>query len=178
MGGYVALLRGINVGGHRKVPMAELRAVADGLGLGSVRTYVASGNLVFEAEADEAALERRLEEAIAARFGFAVDVIVRSATRWRGYAASNPFPEESERQPNLVMVTIGKQAATEGDIEALRARASVNERVERAGDAIWIWIWFGDGAGRSKMGTEPGSGVWTTRNWRTVLALQEMLEGA
>jgi uncharacterized protein (DUF1697 family) len=156
--------------------MAELRAVAEGLGLGSPRTYVASGNLLFEAEADEAALERRLEEAIAVRFGFAVDVIVRSATRWRGYATSNPFPDESERQPNLVMMTIGKRPATDADVEALRARASSNERVERVGDAIWIW--FGDGAGRSKMGTGPSSGVWTTRNRRTVLALQEMLEGA
>ena len=175
MAGFVALLRGINVGGHRKVPMVELRALAEGLGLGCVRTYVASGNLVFEAEADEAELERRLEEAIAARFGFAVDVIVRSGKRWSGYAASNPFAEQSERQPNLVMMTIGKQSATDGDVEALRARASPNERVERAGDAIWIW--FGDGAGRSKMGTGTASGVWTTRNWRTVLALKEMLEG-
>ncbi|HEY0043367.1 MAG TPA: DUF1697 domain-containing protein [Allosphingosinicella sp.] len=176
MGGFVALLRGINVGGHRKVPMAELRALADGLGLARVRTYVASGNLVFDSEEDGAALEARLEGAIAGRFGFAVDVVVRSAEAWTALHRGNPMPEESAREPSKVMVTIGKRAATDADVAALRARASPNERVERVGEAIWLW--FGDGAGRSKLGAAPaGKDVWTTRNWRTVAAIEAMLGG-
>jgi uncharacterized protein (DUF1697 family) len=171
----VALLRGINVGGHRKVPMAQLRELAAGLGLEEPRTYVASGNLVFDSDEAPAAVEARLEAAIESRFGFAVDVIVRSAQQWSEYCGQNPFPEESLRAPNLVMLIVGKEPADNAALAALRARASGEEKVELRGDAIWIW--FANGSGRSKIGTGPGSGksVWTSRNWRTVLTLQEML---
>lgn len=174
MGGYVALLRGINVGGHRKVPMAELRALAGEIGLDDPRTYVASGNLVFTSGQSAAALEKKIEKAIEERFGFDVDVIVRSARQWAGYRAGNPMRKKSEAHPSKVMLTIGKRAATDADVEILRRKASASERVERAGGAIWLW--FGDGAGRSKMGTGPTTkDVWTTRNWRMVEALGEML---
>ena len=174
MGAYVALLRGINVGGHRKVPMAELRTLAGEIGLDDPRTYVASGNLLFTSDQSAAALEKKIEEAIEERFGFDVDVIVRSARQWAGYRDGNPMRKESEAHPSKVMLTIGKRAATDADIDALRRKAGPNERVERAGDVIWLW--FGDGAGRSKMGTGPTAReVWTTRNWRTVEALGDML---
>ena len=173
MGRAVALLRGINVGGRRKVPMADLRAVAEGLGLEDPRTYVASGNLVFASDEAPDIIEARLERGIEARFGFNVDVIVRTADEWAGYCDSNPFPEESGRAPNLVMLVVGKQAPDEEALEALRARASAEEKVERRGEAIWIW--FGNGAGRSKIGLGPSCGVWTSRNWRTVVKLKEML---
>jgi len=173
MGGHVALLRGINVGGHRKVPMAELRALAEELGLQNPRTYVASGNLVFDSDRKAPALETLLEQAIEKRFGFAVDVLVRSAAQWAMLRDGNPMPEESEREPNKVMMTIGREAPTDAQIEALRAKAAEDERVERVGEAIWIW--FGSGAGRSKLGTGLAKGVWTTRNWRTVETIAEML---
>lgn len=175
MGAHVALLRGVNVGGHRKVPMAALRALAEGLGLANPRTYVASGNLVFESDERGATIEAMLEEALKERFGFHVDVIVRSAAQWAGYREGNPFPEESAEKPNLVMIALGKQAPRKADVEALRARAGPNERVAKVGDAVWIW--FGDGAGRSKIGTGPAKGVSTTRNWRTVVALDRMANG-
>jgi uncharacterized protein (DUF1697 family) len=171
---HVALLRGINVGGNRKLPMAELKALAAELDLGNPRTYVASGNLVFESALGGEALEKKLEAAVEKRFGFAVDVIVRSAKQWSAYRAANPFPKESEATPNFVMLAVGKDKASAADIEALRARAAEDEKVELRGDAIWIW--FGHGAGRSKIGG-PRKGVWTTRNWRTVVAIDEMLNG-
>ncbi|WP_167737478.1 DUF1697 domain-containing protein [Sphingomonas parva] len=170
---YVALLRGINVGGHRKLPMAQLKAVAARIGLADVATYVASGNLVFSADATTEALEARLEEAIAAEFGFPVDVIVRSAADWAALAAANPFPKESAETPNFVMMTIGKQPASDAAVDALRAKAAADEKVERRGEALWIW--FGSGAGRSKLGAAPAKGVWTARNWRTVETLRGML---
>ena len=173
MGAQVALLRGVNVGGHRKVPMAELRALAERLGLEKPRTYVASGNLVFESGLRGPALEAMLEKALEERFGFHVDVIVRSAEQWARYRAGNPFPEESAAAPNLVMISIGKEAPRDEDVAALRARASPKERVEKVGDAVWFW--FGDGAGRSKLGTGPAKGVSTTRNWRTMVALDGMV---
>ena len=173
MGRAVALLRGINVGGRRKVPMADLRAVAEALGLEDPRTYVASGNLVFASEEAPDVMEARLERGIEARFGFHVDVIVRAADEWAGYCEANPFPEESGRAPNLVLLVVGKQAPDEEALKRLRARATAEEKVELRGDAIWIW--FANGAGRSKIGLAPGRGVWTSRNWRTVVKLKEML---
>ena len=172
MGKFIALLRGINVGGHRKVPMADLRALAEAEGLGDVRSHVASGNLVFESDAAAGVLETRLEKAIAAQFGFDVDVVVRSAAAWAKLAQANPFPKESAETPDRVMMTIGKRAAGEAEVAALRAKAAADERVERKGEAVWIW--FGSGAGRSKIGTMPGKEIWTSRNWRTVQTLEEM----
>ncbi|MDT9599225.1 DUF1697 domain-containing protein [Sphingosinicella rhizophila] len=173
MARFVALLRGINVGGHRRLPMADLRRVAEGIGLADVRTYVASGNLVFASVKDARTLETLLEEAIAGHFGFAVDVIVRSAAQWQAYVASNPLPDESRAHPHLVMIAVGKGKPGKAEVDALRARASPREKVRVAGDAIWFF--FGDGAGRSKLGSA-GKGGWTSRNWRTALKLREMLE--
>jgi uncharacterized protein (DUF1697 family) len=168
----VALLRAINLGGYRKLPMAELRALAVDLKLDNPRTYIASGNLVFSSALERGELEALLEAAIETRFGFRVEVIVRSGSEWSAYRGANPFPHESKQAPNWVMISVGKQAATEADLDALRSKASANEQVEMRGDALWIW--FGDGAGRSRIGTGPSKSAWTTRNWRTVLALDEM----
>jgi uncharacterized protein (DUF1697 family) len=173
MGRFVALLRGVNVGGQKKVPMADLRLMAQALGLSEVRTLIASGNLIFQSDQDAVALEAKLERAIPERFGFPVSVMVRSAQQWSGCCAANPFPEESAAKPNLVLVTVGKQAPTQADVEILRARAWANEKVEIDGGALWLW--FGDGAGRSKLSVAALKGVWTTRNWRSALALRDML---
>ena len=170
----VALLRGINVGGHRRVPMVELRALASALGFANVRTYLASGNLLFDASASTEVAESMLERAVADRFGFAVDVIVRSAAHWANYQQGNPLAAESVRQPNLVMLCLGKRAGTDEDVERLRSRAAENERVERRGDALWLY--FGAGVARSRMANNPGSGVWTTRNWNSVAAIGNLLE--
>lgn len=171
MASHIALLRGINVGGHRNVPMAELREMAAELGLADVRTYVASGNLVFDT-LEVAGLEAQLEQAIRQKFGFPVDVVLRSAAQWQAYVRANPMIEESESHPSQVMMVIGKDEPTRADIDALARRASANERVVLAGKAIWIW--FGDGAGRSKLPGAGPKGVWTSRNWRTIVKLEEM----
>jgi uncharacterized protein (DUF1697 family) len=84
MRAFVALIRGINVGSARKLPMADLRALCSKLGLERPQTYIQSGNLIVDANGDKAALRRLLEKEITARFGFAVDVVVRAATEWAG----------------------------------------------------------------------------------------------
>ncbi|HTU11281.1 MAG TPA: DUF1697 domain-containing protein [Allosphingosinicella sp.] len=170
----VALLGGINVGGHRKVPMAELRALAEAIGLEDPRTYVASGNLVFASKRPPATLEAKLEEALHKRFGFKVDVLVRTAAQWRGYAEGNPLPDEAKGKPNWLMLLIGKRDATDADVAALSAKASANEKVVRSDDALWLY--YGDGAARSKLGGGAGKEFWTARNHNTVLKLNEMLE--
>lgn len=176
---FVALLRGINVGGHHKVPMAELRALCESTGLRDVRSYIQSGNLVFACAGKAPAVAKKLEAAIASRFGFAIDVIVRAASQWPVYVQGNPLREASARAPNLVMLGLSKLPPNKGALAALRQRAAANERIEAVGDALWFH--FADGVGKSRLSSAlidraVGSTV-TVRNWRTVLELQKLLGG-
>jgi uncharacterized protein (DUF1697 family) len=138
MTGFIALLRGINVGGHKAVPMDGLRSLCAELGWRDVRTYIQSGNLVFHADAGPAELESALEAAIRRRFGFPVTVLVRDAADWARYVARNPFPDASRVEPNLVMLALSRAPAAPGVLDALRQRAAGGERVELVDDALWI----------------------------------------
>jgi len=170
---HIALLRGINVGGHRRVQMHDLRVLAEDAGFHDVRTYLASGNLTLTSDGPLDHIEATLERAIKRRFGFAVDVVARSKSQWTQYLDSNPFEDEGEREPNLVMLCIGKQPATLETEAALRSGAGGTERAELRGDALWLY--FGDGSARSRMAVGPKAGVWTTRNLRTVRTIAAML---
>lgn len=177
MGRYVALLRGINVGGARKLPMARLREICAELGWAEVETYIQSGNLLFSAPGDAVALEGALEQAISIAFGFDIAVIVRSAGQWAAYAAANPFPDEARDDPGRLMLNLSKKKPAIGAEAAIAARAAAGERLRRAGEAIWIY--YPAGAGTSKIGPSlldraAGSPV-TARNYRTVLKIREML---
>ncbi|HEU0100213.1 MAG TPA: DUF1697 domain-containing protein [Allosphingosinicella sp.] len=177
MARLIALLRAVNVGG-RKLPMAELRALCAGLGWKDVRTYIQSGNLVFEAGGSPEAVEARLEQAIKERFGFHSDVMVRSAASWAELLAANPFAEASQAEPSRVLVGLPKGRLRTGAAEAVAARASAGERVEEAGGALWFH--YPAGVGTSKLtpaliDRAAGSPV-TARNWRTMLELKEMAE--
>jgi uncharacterized protein (DUF1697 family) len=177
MARFIALLRGINVGGHAKVPMAELRTLCEGLGWQDVRTWIQSGNVVFEATAGAPALEKELEQALSARFGFAPAVIVRCAAAWQACVEDNPFPRESAKEPNRVQLGLAKARPKAGAAEALEARAAAGERVRAAGEALWFH--YPSGAGTSKLTPAlidrlVGSPL-TARNVRTVLKLGEMV---
>ena len=88
---YVALLRGINVGGHKLVPMAKLKNVFEGLGFKNVRTTLATGNVIFDTEAEKAALRGVITTALGKAFGFEIPVIIRAADDMRALTESDPF---------------------------------------------------------------------------------------
>jgi uncharacterized protein (DUF1697 family) len=175
---YVALLRAVNVGGAA-LPMAQLREVCGALGWRRVQTYIQSGNVVFDADAAPAELEAALEQAVEERFGFRRPVIVRSAARWAAYAAGSPFPGQEKAQPNTLLLGVAKAPVAEGAAAAIEARGTAGEQVRQVKDALWLWFPNGSGASKvtpSVIDKAAGSPV-TTRNWRTVLKLQEMLRG-
>lgn len=172
---YVALLRGINVGGHRKVPMAGLRAVCAEAGFGDVRSYIQSGNLVLDGAGAPAETEGVLETAIARRFGFAVDVIARTAAQWHNYVASNPLSEAAAAAPSRVMLVLSRPPLDAAAVERLRDRAAGGEAIVAVDDVLWIH--FPDGAGHSKLAAALGRQPSTARNWRTVLKLAGMAGG-
>ena len=172
----VALLRGINVGGHRKIPMAELSALCDETGFTKARTYIQSGNIVFSAAGAAPSAEKKLEKALLARFGFPVDVLVRTASEWTAHLAANPLAEAAEAEPNRVVLLLSKAPPARDAVAALRPRAVTGERIEAAGDAIWIHYPAGQATTKlspSLLDRLVGSPV-TARNWRTVAKLAEM----
>jgi uncharacterized protein (DUF1697 family) len=173
---YVALLRAVNVAGA-KLPMAQLRDVCAGLGWREVETYIQSGNVVFEADGPAPDLGNALEQAVERHFALTRPVMVRSAAQWSGYAAGSPFPAQERDHPNYLLLGIAKEPLAAGAAEALQARGAAGEQVRQGADALWFW--FPDGSGVSKLtpaaiDKAAGSPV-TTRNWRTVRKLAEML---
>jgi uncharacterized protein (DUF1697 family) len=176
MGRMIALLRGINVGG-RSLPMAELRTLCAKLGWQDVATYIQSGNVVFSADGEPAALEAALERTIADRFGMEVPTIVRGEAEWRACIEANPFPEVARDTPNWLLLMVGKTAPPEGIAPAMEATGQAGERVRSAGGLLWIH--YPEGIGRSKLSWpskyEGRPFVATTRNYRTAVKLREML---
>ena len=176
----VALLRGVNLAGKKRVPMRELCRIATELGFADVRSYVQSGNLVFSATLPPAAAEAALERAIAETFGFGVEVIVRSAKDWQAYAQRTPFPDAETERPHLLHIALSKQPPKRGALEVLAPYAKADERFVLRGDALWID--FPNGVARSKvtsavMDRAIGSTV-TARNFRTVQKLAAMASGS
>lgn len=173
---FIALLRGVNVVGRNKVPMADLRTLVERLGGSNVRTYIASGNVVFKLHGAPKAVVGQLEQGIAARFKIDVPVILRTATQWARYAPTNPFPDA---QPNFLHLCLSKAKPKPEAVAALRDRAQGGERIELRGDALWID--YASGVGKSKVSPAAidkavGSAA-TARNWNTVRKLGEMATG-
>lgn len=181
MKAWIALLRGVNVGGHRKAPAAELRALLAERGYAEPRSLLASGNLVFGAEDVGAQdLERALETVFAERMGLATDVLVRSPGDWAAAIAANPFPETAEREPSRTFVMALKRAPTPAAVAALKARIEGwPEHVEVIGREAYLV--YPDGAGSSKLSNTLIERLLetrgTARNWNTTLKLQAMVGG-
>jgi uncharacterized protein (DUF1697 family) len=174
---HIALLRGINVGGNKKVPMADLREVALGLGWGRPATYIQSGNLWFDAPLTAAAAQETLEGAIERRFGFRVEVIVRSVPQWRRYAQGSPFPDAEADRPHLLHLGLSKRPPNADAADRQREYARAGERLAAVGDALWVD--FGAAVASSKLTPAVldrvvGSPV-TMRNWKTVCKLAELV---
>jgi uncharacterized protein (DUF1697 family) len=171
---HIGLLRGINVGGNKKVAMADLRAFLADLGFGEPRTLLQSGNVVFRSDSlTGTELERRLDVEAEARLGLKAEFFVRTPEEWREVIASNPFPEEAESDPGHLVVMFLKRAPDVGAVEALQAAVVGREVVRAAGRQAYIT--YPDGIGDSrltinviekKLGTRC-----TGRNWNTVLKL-------
>ncbi|MFF9280247.1 DUF1697 domain-containing protein [Streptomyces griseosporeus] len=177
---YAALLRGINVGGSRKLPMADLRALLEELGHTRVRTYLQSGQAVFGAErGDEESLAAGLARAIEKRFGFAVDVLVRDHAYLAAVADACPFPADS-LEPKQLHVTYFSAPVTPERFAEIDQAAFRPEEFRLGDRALYLYV--PDGLGRSKLAevlSRPRvtKGLTaTSRNWNTVRKLVELTE--
>ena len=175
---YAALLRGINVGGSRKVPMAALRTLMESLGYGGVRTYLQSGQAVFSSgHGDEESLARELTGAIEKEFGFSVDVIVRDHAYLKAVAEACPFPAADLEAKQLHVTYFS--APVDADRFAGIDAASYLPEEFRLGDRA-LYLYVPDGLGRSMLAEQLSRPrltkglIATSRNWNTVVKLVEM----
>jgi len=168
MTGYVALLRSVNLLGNSVLKMADLRAIAEELGLSSPRTFIASGNLLFTSDKPEEELRRMLEQRVAAHMGRPVAVLVRTAKEMEAAHRGNPFPEAAgnntlaffmnEPPPAELIATVRNQADDE------RIATGVRE----------VYVAYGErGIGRSRLRI-PAAEAGTARNMNTVAKLAEL----
>ena len=177
---YVALLRGINVGGHKPVAMADLRDLLTQLGLADARSLLQSGNLVFGANGRTAAqLERLLEAEAEKRLGLQTDFFIRTAKEWKGVVAHNPFRKEATRDPGHLVVMFLKDAPSASAVKALQEAITGREIVRAAGKHLYIT--YPDGIGRSRLTNavidKQLETRGTGRNWNTVLKLAALAAG-
>ena len=166
MTAWVALLRAVNVGGTGKLPMSELKAMCEQLGFKGVRTYIASGNVVFSSPKSEAAIKSALEKRLAAYAGKPLGVLVRSAEEMAAVSAGNPC---SKLAPNRTMALFLDHAPPADVLATVRGRKDEEIRL----GTREIYIHYGDGMAQSKL-VIPASKTGTARNMNTVAVLAKM----
>lgn len=180
MNTYIALLRGVNVGGSGKLAMAELRSFAADVGLEEPRTLLQTGNLVFSAdERDPEILERMLEKEAESRLGLRTNFFVRSASEWRDIVAANPFPDAGRDDPSHLLTLFTRETPSDSKTRALEQAIRGREVFRAVGRQVYAV--YPDGIGRSKLThavIERALGSpCTGRNWNTVLKLEGMAGG-
>ena len=180
----ISMLRGVNVGGHNKIKMDDLRTLCESLKFEDPRTYVQSGNVIFRTkEKNSPDLVKKIQDAIERKFGFRPAVILRTADELRRTIAATPFAASRKLEPGKILVTFLSDEPRADANATLRGLKDYPEEIHLKGRELYIY--FPNGAGKSKL---PWSQVekllrttGTARNWNTVtkmLAMAEEMEGA
>src|SRR6185295_1550278 len=147
---HIAVLRAVNLPGHNKVTMADLKAMLVGLGFADAQTLLQSGNVVFSGGSKTtAALEQMLERAAAKHLGVETEIFVRTAKEWQAIIDANPFPREARDDPSHLLAVITRSEVSPANVSALQ-KAIVGREVVRAKGRC-AYIVFPDGIGRSKL---------------------------
>ncbi len=167
----IVLLRGINVGGHAKLPMAQLREICASLGCAEVSTYIQSGNVVLETDMAAATLANLLEKAVDAAVGFTPRVVIRTVADLEAALTANPYPDTPDRYLHVGFMDKAPTHAAVADLDALDVSPEGFSVVGRE-----IYLNYVDGVSQSrklgKVGFERKLGVAiTARNLRTVQKL-------
>ncbi len=177
MNTFISMLRGINVGAQKRLRMETLREIYKELGFHNIRTYVQSGNVVFEStEQDQSALIKRIEKQIAQTCGFPVQVFMRQAQDLERILAGNPFLNERKEDPSKLHVTFLSRIPSEPWWSEMLPPRDIIDEFAR-GEVV-IYLFCPNGYGKSRLSNsffERKLGVLTTtRNWNTVNALYKL----
>ncbi|MEO6432906.1 MAG: DUF1697 domain-containing protein [Sphingomicrobium sp.] len=167
MTAYVAMLRAVNVAGTGKLAMSDLRAIGEQCGFGAVRTYIASGNLLFTSSEEETEAKDRLQAHVDGRFGRSMPIFVRSAAELAEAAAGNPFDDD---KPSRVMAHFIDQPPTQRMID--EARDIAGERIA-LGPRL-LYVSYGEGIGKTRLNL-PAVKLGTARNLNSVTRMAALL---
>jgi uncharacterized protein (DUF1697 family) len=176
---YVALLRGINVGGHAKLSMTHLRELLQSLGYTDVMTYLQSGNALFTSPRDDPTeLAREIEDQISRDLGLGIKVLIRTREELATVVDGNPFPNAT-MSPTRHHVSFLSAPPNGERLAEIDPRQFEPDQF-RVGDQV-MYLWYPDGSGRTKLSNE----FWerrlkvsaTTRNWNTVTKLLSLMNG-
>ena len=168
MTAYIALLRAVNVGGTGKLPMTELKTMCEAAGFTKVKTYIASGNVVFLSKLTEARVKAALETALAAYAGKHVGVAIRTAAEMAAVLAANPFPKAA---PNRTVAIFLDNAPPTNALEAATGQKDEEMRL----GLREIYVHYGEGMADSKLKI-PAAKTGTARNINTIAKLAEMAQ--
>jgi uncharacterized protein (DUF1697 family) len=175
---YITILRGINVGGTRKILMKDLKSLFERLGFSKVETYIQSGNVIFESDQklSDADLEKNIQQSISETFGFDVPVIVRTDEEITESIANNPFWKEKDLNIDRLHLTFLKDLPVPEKLEKISSLAFPPDKFEIIGKDVFVFCSAGYSDSKmtnqffeSKLGVQA-----TTRNWKTVMKLHEM----
>jgi uncharacterized protein (DUF1697 family) len=169
MTAFIALLRAVNVGGTGKLPMSELKAMCEAAGFKAVRTYIASGNVVFESDLPEAKVKAALEAALHAYAGKPVGAMVRTGAEMAQVLKANPFPHAATNRTVAIFLDHAPPADALDHI-------SGKQTEELALGTREIYVHYGDGMAHTKLKI-PAAKTGTARNMNTVAKLAEMAAG-
>lgn len=167
---YIVLLRGINVSGKNKLPMAELRELLNKLKFTNVQTYIQSGNIILDSDEPKSVVFQKIKDGIATKFGYDVPVIARTVQEWEKAIANNPYPTENHK---IVSFTFLSEVSTETTIEV----NITNDGVYTIKNDM-VYMYCPDGFGRTKLTNnlfeKKLKVTATSSNYRTTMKLLEL----
>jgi uncharacterized protein (DUF1697 family) len=175
----IALLRGINVNGQKMMSMEKLRALCEDLGLTGVMTYIQSGNIVFQhAKVPSYLLEKKMQAAIQDAFGFSVPVLVRTKEEWEEIISGNPFARKKGIDENFLHVTLLSDTPNQSVMDEILVGEYGDDECLFSGKTVYLFC--PNGYGKTKLSNaffeKKTALIATTRNWKTVLKLRELLD--
>jgi len=174
----VVLLRGINVGPHKRIRMADLRALLEGLGLEDVRTLLQSGNAVVRTAQAPAKVAEAVKDAIDREFGFDVDVVVRTDVELEAVVAADPFGEQADDPKKYVVLFLTRKPDAAA-VKAVAAKADDFLPEEFRANGRELYVWCPGGLQKSPLNVALAhrrvAPVVTARNWNTVLKLRDLV---
>lgn len=166
---YIALIRGINVGGHKKILMADLKVLLESLGFEQVTTYIQSGNVVFKS-IEKVDLANRIAKVIESKYGFIVSVLVKKVSELNEILSKCPFSDEKCNKSYFILL---EESPSQENIELTNGFSNSNEEFYITNDCIYIY--YAVGAGKAKMGVnffeKKLRVIATARNYRTMTKL-------
>ncbi len=173
MNTWIALLRGVNVGGHKKLPMAEFRGLLGGLGFEDVASYIQSGNAVFRAHGTPSKIATSIRSSLGEKFGFDADVFLLSLGDFQDAVGANPFPQ-AEDDPKSLHLFFLAEPVESLDVEAMKIYATRGEEFELTAKVFYLYA--PNGFGRSVLAAKLGRFIKTPMTGRNLRSCHKIIE--